>query len=419
MDPQTTGMIVLGVLFLAALVIAFFSAKAWHWGHVVLVFLIITMGSVAMMLSAEALHIRQKFQKKANELAGKEEVLKKETYALKYGTRDPELTRDLKSPEEPDDLERLQGVLTLSSRMRMLTRARGRVWNGAKKSSKINPKTGEVTITMPTKGPDGKDESIGNLDSPMIIYVFEEGANNPTRRPKYLGEFQITRVNSNKVTMSPLLIHAWSKNQKKNLAGSKATWALYETMPTDERERFAFSDLSKDDRAKKIGALLPEYSLDEYIKDGQPCAADDPKARPYTREGVAIPEEELAKVEAGEIEWRYVRPLRDYSFFANELAQQHISMLTKKEGIIEDTKRVVATTKSAQQDRKQLDQEQSDLEFDLAGFTKEREIAKTYRTAVEQQLAKAKARLTKTLSDSKLLAAKLTEIQKQLLSAAR
>ena len=58
-------------------------------------------------------------------------------------------------------------------------------------------------------------------------------------------------------------------HEKQRLANSRGPWSMYETMPVDQLELFA--GLSEEQLEK----LLPEASVEEYIRQGTPAGPDD------------------------------------------------------------------------------------------------------------------------------------------------
>lgn len=288
------GMIGLAVLFLASVLIAFYSAKSWHWGHVVIVLLLFFAGTGAAILSAEVLKIRRVYESKAAELETKLNNAVEENDALEFGSFDDQVIARVSTERDGLDEGEFVGNVTLASRLKTITRSRGRVWRGMQPTGQPEPQTGDVAVAFPPPVEGEDPRGARGLEPDMIVFVFEEGMFDPKnpRQFQYLGEFQVVRVDDRGVTISPMLIHSWSKLQRERFLRSKTTWSLYETMPTDRHDLFAFPHLSPAEREARLRVILPESSAHFYIRDGQLAnAEDDPKdVFPFSPDGRPLTE---------------------------------------------------------------------------------------------------------------------------------
>lgn len=422
MDTQMMGMIGLGVLFLVAVLAAFMSAKAWHWGHVLLVMFVFLIGMGACILGAEVLRIRQFFLQKVADLEEKIEETTIQNAALEFGTFNDQLIARL-SPEGSEPGGVLDGITTLRSRLRTFAQIRGRVWPGMR-PAKVDPQTGDASVAFPQLVQGEPPRGDQGLGKDMTVFVFEDAPPNPqdpARGGQYLGRFQVVDVGADGITIAPLLVHSWSAAHMKRLAESRRlTWTLYETMPIDAHERLAFAGLSPEERQNQLQALLPARSVPEYVRDGTEATEED--GFPYTRDGRRLTTEEaeaLAQTDPGEIEWRYVRPLHDYAFLFSELARRRVEMLAEYDAIAGDTERLKSMTESAKKDFAVRTKEKSDLQHDLAGFRREREAIEKHAAAVQSQRTAADTMLSRTLVSNQALSDQLAAAQLDVLESLR
>lgn len=429
MDP-TIGMIVLGVVFVAALVFAFLGSKAWHWGHIAVLMSVLIFSALAMLLTAESLRIRTVYESKVANKDKEREQLELKNRILNYGTLDEDLAAKL-FPTEGEDEKQLNGIITLKNKMEILSRLRGRVWRRAQPIKKSIKANGEITVTIPAMV-SGEEIIKGNqIEKDMKLFVFEDGGfpdpNNINKGKHYIGEFQVTNKQGDKITIRPRNLSSWDGFQKKRFQkNSKDTWSLYNTMPSDQHAIWSFPELSPEERLARLKLLIPKTSLESFVRDGSAAKPGDaPLTRiPYTLEGrpleenkkgLPVKEDGVTLMEAGEYEYRYVRPLNDYATLFSTLALKTINMLAKKDAVSRDIERINNTIQLAKQDQTILETEQNALQFDLVGFQRDRKAAVEYQQAVESRNSKVKARLAKVINDNQRLAAKLAAIQLDLL----
>jgi hypothetical protein len=104
---------------------------------------------------------------------------------------------------------------------------------------------------------------------------------NPARRTRYVGEFKVTGVNGNAVTLEPAMPLTDAEKQQiqesaqfvQQNAQLGASWNLYETMPTDS---YAPLDGATPDDVK---ALIDDSLEAMYLQHGQAPAAETPPER--------------------------------------------------------------------------------------------------------------------------------------------
>lgn len=115
-----------------------------------------------------------------------------------------------------------------------------------------------------------------------ILYAFEEvevqGANGPFKTPQfYLGEFYVTAVTPDSITVAPLITLA--PDQAQRVTNGNGTWMLFETCPIDTYEIFAGLDaaaIGNFIQQAETGLSPEDYSalINSFIQDGQ-LAADN------------------------------------------------------------------------------------------------------------------------------------------------
>lgn len=444
MDPKTTGMIVLGAAFIALSVVAYFSARTWHWGHVVLVELVFLAGAGATVLAAEALHFRSSYQKLEHKYKNELELVSEENLALKTDTSDEKVIRRVVAKltthienapalQDRDDFRGrllvrlaprdgwLAGIGTLETELQMLILTRGNVWRHMQPSGNVDTQTGEVVVGFPQPAEGERHPNEIGIEKDMVLFVFEEGYANPANPPQgaqYFGKFQVTGVANDKIKMVPIHRHSWTSRQMERLAGSQRTWSLYEMMPSDRHDLFALKNVSPEERAGLLKTMFPA-GPEEYIRDGGPANADDdPTDRvPYSKDGLLLSPEEATKVESGEIDWRYERHLRDYGAAFTEIAQQRVLLKAETSKVKRHTMQLRSMTQNAEQDLAMRREEKQVTEFDLAGFQRERQAMDQYLETVRERLDVITARVEQTLSEGSRLASQLAAAQLKILQA--
>src|SRR5437762_14042362 len=93
---------VLIVLALASFVIAFFSARTWHWGYVVVVELIFLATMGFFLLASETVRINAVFRAKINhDQEQLDKVVEPQNDALQNGTDNSTIIAQLSNQEPP------------------------------------------------------------------------------------------------------------------------------------------------------------------------------------------------------------------------------------------------------------------------------------------------------------------------------
>ena len=177
------------------------------------------------------------------------------------------------------------GIRQSRKELHKLLLARRRAWFHCEPKIKVGEDDGtaEVTVSIDQPAPHG-------IAPQTVLYAFEES--DAEKKGQYLGEFAVANVADKKATLIPTAILTPREIERlQKLSRKKQPWVLYEILPQDNRELFA----GLSDEQKK--AMLPSGSLSEYLKDGKPAAADDPKDRV--------------------VDGKYVRPILDFAGLFN------------------------------------------------------------------------------------------------------
>lgn len=423
----------LGVLFIAALVAAYLSSKWWHWGQVVLVFLLFLAAVGYGILAADVLRKHNQTRTKYNEVTADLERLRVENAALLHGTRDADVYGRLAGAgiEAADD--ELVGIRTLESRLSDKLRARGAVWRNVIRppQGQINPQTGAVPITQqrPTAPPPADQFAaqpaeppapfvpLAGLEEGAIVYAFEQTPPGGEPFGQYIGEFQVVQRNEAQggAIIQPVLRQswAWPRGQQidprmQRMANSRLPWVLYDTMPTDRHN--ALAHLSED----QLRALLPPATVDEYLRNGQP-AGEEVDARlkaPFNKNnGLPLTDEQVAEMDPADVEWRFQRPLRDYSLIFQTIARQRIDKFAEYDALQTDIQLMIRAQKGAETIQASRRQEIEGLEHDLAGFANETQIIDRYVQALQTRLAEVDDQTSETEAALREAAAELAQAQ--------
>jgi len=393
--------ILLLLLVLAALVAAYFSTKTWHWAHVLVVLGVFLSAVAYLFLAAETLRINGVWRSQANRSRRELTDVEARIEALQRGTEDSRLIGTLAGDEVhvPEEADEIPSVGDLDHQLHMAVRVRGRVWRDVKPAG-VDPQTGKTHVTVEAPQPPG-------IRPDAILFAFEQGEPvlpDPTQGPQYLGEFRVTGAVDQDVTLEPVL--PMDEFELQRLSGSQGPWILYESMPVDRYKLFAGKT------EEELRKMLPEESVQEYIRQGTPAGPDDDEWHRvgFDEEGNQLGPDELDKA----VRQEYRRRLRDYATEFEELARQRVLLLTDVAAVTQDNVQLQAAAKSAEELQAFREEESRKLKIDLAGIEKEREVIDAHLATVEQQLANARRLLDETLRENARLADQLAALQDQL-----
>lgn len=391
------------VLFLVTMVVAFLSARTWHWGQVIVVMGIVLSTILFFFLSAEVLRVNAVLRSKVNQLEKQVADAEAENEALVKGTEDPNIIARLRNSAWPneaespikEDAESVPSLAQLEHELHLATRNRGRVWWKVA-SAGFDAQKNELKIGVESPTPSG-------VTADTVVFLFEagepvlpaEGA--APRGPQYLGEFRVTEAAAQAATLQPVL--PLDDFERQRLASSRVPWVMYEVMPIDRYE--IFKGLTEEELKKQ----LPPQSVNEYIRHGKPASADDVDLRKIGEDetGKRLLPEQLATA----AKTIYQRRLRDYALEFDQLAQERAELSADLEGVLLDTKRLAEALKVAKDVQSFREAEKGKLQKDLAGVTKEREAIAAHLALIEQQLARVESLLAETLRRNQEMAREL------------
>ncbi|MGI9455441.1 MAG: hypothetical protein ACR2NU_02715 [Aeoliella sp.] len=365
--------IVLAVALLLALVTVVMSTKIWHWSQVVLVLFIILFGVGALFLGAEVFRIHRNLRAGIPKLEENLEAANLKTEELLKGTND-----------EP-------GIRELEHRLQIVSRERGRAWRGVQPASEVSDQ-GAVQVSIPNPQPHG-------LGQDTIVYAFESGE--PTEGAQYLGEFRVIEANAEGVTLEPILLIDQRTGER--LAASEGPWSLYETMPVDRHSLYA--DLSEE----QLQQMLPEESVEEYLRHGTEATRDDDEWHVI---GLDENDERVGPEQMDQAVKRlYDRPLRDYAYLFEEYAREKVVAMAAREAITEDNAKLETALESAKQLSQFREAEIVALTSDEAGMKQDRAAIEKHRDLVQRQLSNARQLIEVLLADNTARARELAERQ--------
>lgn len=386
-------------LVLASFVIAFFSARTWHWGHVIVVVGICLATFGFILLAAETLRINNVYRTAIARKTADLEKLTARNNALREGTNNANIIGELRNEQEPavvipENAESVSSLDDLDHEILLATRLRGRVWRNVTPAG-VDQAGAKVTIPAPA--------GIDKENKGTVVYLFEEGpaqlpaADGAPQGKQYLGEFQVKNVSGQQATLVP--VQPLDQFELQRLTASRGPWVIYETMPSDRPAIFA--GMTEEQLKQK----LPVQSVQEYIRHGKEATADDDETRKLglDENGKPLPPEELAN--AAKV--IYQRRLRDYAGEFDELARRRVAMDVATAEVKKDIERLAVALASAKELQAAREQEVKRLRTDLAGIQKERQAIEQHLAAIQKQLARGRELLDAALKQNAALARQL------------
>jgi hypothetical protein len=386
-------------LVLASFVIAFYSARTWHWGHVIVVLGIVLATGGFFILAAETLRINSVYRSAIARKTQQLEQLTARNDALRNGTNDAAIINQLRNETEPavlipENAESIPSLAQLDHEILIATRQRGRVWRGATPAG-VDP-TGVVRLAAAPAG----------LKKETVVYLFEEGpsklpaADGTPQGKQYLGEFGVVEVGGQVALVPASPLDAF---EQRRLSASRGPWVIYETMPRDRYEIFAgMTD-------EQLQLKLPKQTVDEYIRHGKDARSDDDDARKVGLDetGKRLKPEEIGK--AAKV--IYERRLRDYATEFDELSRRRVAMEVSKAAVQKDIDRLTAALASAKELQAFRQDEVKRVNSDLKGVQTERGAIEEHLAQIRQQVARLQQLLDSTLKQNGELADRLAQIQ--------
>jgi hypothetical protein len=184
------------ILLLASFVFAYFSARTWHWGYVIVVLGIFLSSVLFFILAAETLRMNGVLRKRANDTQRQLDDVTARNEALEFGTADATLVNQLRNLEVrmKEDAESVPSLAQLDHELLLATRHRGRVWWNVTPTN-VNPQTGAVQVGIARPQPAGvqKDTVVVLFEAGDPQTAGQEGA---PRGKQYLGEFRVTAADA-------------------------------------------------------------------------------------------------------------------------------------------------------------------------------------------------------------------------------
>src|SRR4051812_6521971 len=147
-------------LALASFVIAFFSARTWHWGYVIVVELIFLSTMGFFLLASETVRINAVLRNVIKQDQSKLDKFEAQNDALQNGTENGSIIGELGGGETPvkttkDDQgnEKIESIADLDHKLLISTRLRGRIWRNVTPAGPPNAQTGAVNVKVPAPTP--------------------------------------------------------------------------------------------------------------------------------------------------------------------------------------------------------------------------------------------------------------------------
>jgi hypothetical protein len=398
---------VLLILAVASFVIAFFSARTWHWSYVLVVEAIFLATLGFFLLAAETVRINAVLRSAVNKTQKQLDTLEAQNDALRNGTENGAIIGQLgnedppvKTSKDQEGNEEIKSLAELDHELLIATRLRGPVWRNVKPTAAPSAQTGAVTVALAAPSPAG-------IKPQTVVYLFEEGppqapaANGAPRGPQYLGEFTVTQAGPQQATLQPVL--PLDQFERQRLAASHTPWIIYDTMPMDRHDIFA--GMSE----QQLKQLLPKQSVNEYLRDDKPATADDDPDRVvgYDADNNRLPPAVLAKA----VKKIYQRRLHDYAAEFDELAHRRVVMLTDIDAVKKDIERLTTAEDIAKKLQAYREEERQKLNSDLAGVTKEKEAIANHLAQVNKLLARARELTAQLLRQNDQMARELAARQ--------
>lgn len=280
------------------------------------------------------------------------------------------------------------GILQLSVELHDLVVDRGRVWYGAMPGAIDD--TGATSVTIADPVPHG-------ISGNSLLYVFEQSTTDPERNGTYLGAFKVAGVTEADPTQQGQLgevalvpARPFSPSALERLKISAGPWMLYEMLQRDRYDVFANLDETE------LRAILPDATVEEYLKQGQPAEAADPAER--TDE-----------------EGNYVRQLRDYAVLFRELDRQ---MTLLRDRIASSQSALAALNYVNQDSQEQEKFRQAEVATLTDRLSRARHELKAVTDLQQQLEAKLQATQAAVAENSTKARALETELTKRQLAAA-
>jgi len=266
-----------------------------------------------------------------------------------------------------------EGIAQVRLKLHKALIGRGRMWTRCT-PQQANKDTGQVSVVVDQPDPHG-------IADQMVFCVLEE--EEVQKGGRLIGEFKVVGVDQKTVALEP--VRKMSGRELERLAASKATWTLYEDTPADEHDVFA--ELEEAQKRE----VLPEGSLPEYLKDGQPADKDDPQDR--------------------QIDGKYVRKLRDYAVLYGKYYLRRVSLAEAQESYNREIKYVSDTLDDAKIQEQFCQTHLDTTKKILSKNERERDAVLALRQTLQSRVAWFQAQAMQTVNANWALTGELAKIQ--------
>lgn len=296
------------------------------------------------------------------------------------------------------------GTIDLDVALNNAVASRGRIWENA--AAVVND-DGTVTVTVAAPTPH-------QINSNLTLFVFD--APGDPGLGKYLGEFKVTAVAENQVTLAPAL-KPTAAEQERLTAASGRGWTLYDLMPLDirnwnrgltvrgkslvpaptaEQQLTLFTALV----AAALPGSTPERQAEvaqgiarQWQKDGQPAEDGDPAER-------IDPETKL-----------YARPLLDFATLFHEYERQRTLLGDAIVAAQLQKEYVEKALADAREQQTFMEQLKSQTQARLAQVTRERDAVAAHREELVAGLGETREAIARLAAENRRLATALAKYQ--------
>ena len=239
---------------------------------------------------------------------------------------------------------------------------RGRVWYNCEPQM-ADAAIGSVRVTTVFPDPHG-------ITDKTILAVFDE--NEIKTGGRYIGQFVVQQVDEENKQIGLVPSRTLRAAALKRLVASRGPWTLCEIMPADDHDVFA------EMTPEKIEQIIPQTTLDEYIKDG--------------KDG-------------------YERKLRDYQFLFDTFDRQR-SMLIEARNTAAANKGLMDAAVSDARVQVQFRQaEITALRKKLTEMTRQRDIVLAHQKSLEAAVANRTEKIESLTKRNRRLAAQIAKDQ--------
>ena len=479
----------IGLLFIAYFVFLWFAAKTWRWFDLVLLSLAFFLAIGFLPLAAGVMRVRMDWEKVRTEHAVRVERSTQEQEKIKYGDGTGGIA-----------------LVPLEVEVRQMRADAGRAWRGlrfmsASGSMATAGADAKVILSMPpvnvpadpaaadpaaalppVVAPAGAADPVAappaqsKIDDKAIVYAFAEGDYAGRQTPQfYLGDFKVSEVAGDQITMQPLLPMLPGVVQAIS-GGSVSTVSLYELMPVDSHQTFIaagseptnelmFGRVDEQLVRELLEGKVSPSTLDAYLRDGSRSLPDDPDdskwvkvqfikkheivvdsqtkrqaddsgyfdalgqavdSRLQRNSNVVIEEgsEYYFKLEAAQeldtqgiakpIDTYFVRPLNDYRFIIFSTVSRLQWLSESMLTLSRDSEVLQAAIDRTVEMQTREQDVKAKLELDLKQTVKEKVAAANYLAKLESELTTVRTRMTSVYEQNILIANQLAVVQAKL-----